>query len=70
MLERATLHNQDRIDELDVRIGDTIVVRKAGEIIPEVLYVVKDKPEGTLPYKIPMNVLPVGLLEEMKILRI
>ena len=53
-VERATLHNQDRIDELDVRIGDTIVVRKAGEIIPEVLYVVKDKrPEGTLPYKIP-----------------
>jgi len=53
-VERATLHNQDRIDELDVRIGDTIVVRKAGEIIPEVLSVKKDKrPEGTVPYKIP-----------------
>lgn len=52
-VERATLHNQDRIDELDVRIGDTIVVRKAGEIIPEVLSVVKDKrPEGTVPYVI------------------
>ncbi len=47
-VEKATLHNQDRINELDVRIGDTIVVRKAGEIIPEVLYVVKEKrPEGT-----------------------
>ena len=47
-VERATLHNQDRINELDVRIGDTIVVRKAGEIIPEVLSVVIDKrPEGT-----------------------
>ena len=33
----ATLHNQDFIDKLDVRIGDTVVVRKAGEIIPEVL---------------------------------
>ncbi|HHX12767.1 MAG TPA: NAD-dependent DNA ligase LigA, partial [Clostridiales bacterium] len=52
-VERATLHNQDRIDELDVRIGDTIVVRKAGEIIPEILSVIKDKrPEGTIPYEI------------------
>jgi DNA ligase (NAD+) len=52
-VEKATLHNQDRIDELDVRIGDTIAVRKAGEIIPEVLYVNKDKrPEGTTPYRI------------------
>lgn len=53
-VEKATLHNQDRIDELDVRIGDTIVVRKAGEIIPEVLSVVKSKrPEQTNPYKLP-----------------
>jgi DNA ligase (NAD+) len=52
-VERATLHNQDRINELDVRIGDTIVVRKAGEIIPEVLSVVKEKrPEGTAPFEI------------------
>ncbi len=52
-VEKATLHNQDRIDELDVRIGDTIVVRKAGEIIPEVLYVNKEKrPEGTVPFRI------------------
>ncbi len=53
-VEKATLHNQDRINELDVRIGDTIVVRKAGEIIPEVLAVVKEKrPEGTTPFKLP-----------------
>ena len=39
----ATLHNQDFIDKLDVRIGDTVLVRKAGEIIPEVLEVVKSK---------------------------
>jgi len=54
-VERATLHNQDRIDELDVRIGDTIIVRKAGEIIPEVVGVVKEKrPENAKPYKIPL----------------
>jgi DNA ligase (NAD+) len=54
-VERATLHNQDRIDELDVRIGDTIVVRKAGEIIPEVLSVVKEKrPQEAKPFKIPL----------------
>jgi DNA ligase (NAD+) len=52
-VERATLHNQDRIDELDVRVGDTIVVRKAGEIIPEVLSVKLEKrPEGTEPFRI------------------
>jgi DNA ligase (NAD+) len=54
-VERATLHNQDRIDQLDIRIGDTIVVRKAGEIIPEVLSVVKDKrPADAKPYSIPL----------------
>ena len=50
----ATLHNQDFIDRLDVRIGDTVLVRKAGEIIPEVLEVVKEKrPEGTEPFHLP-----------------
>ena len=50
----ATLHNQDFIDKLDVRIGDTVLVRKAGEIIPEVLEVVKAKrPEGTEPFHLP-----------------
>ena len=50
----ATLHNQDFIDHLDLRIGDTVLVQKAGEIIPEVLSVNKDKrPEGTVPYKMP-----------------
>lgn len=46
----ATLHNQDFIDEKDIRVGDAIVVRKAGEIIPEVVRVLKDKrPDGTRP---------------------
>ena len=50
----ATLHNQDFISDKDIRIGDTVLVRKAGEIIPEVLSVVGEKrPEGTQPYFLP-----------------
>jgi len=50
----ATLHNQDFITEKDIRIGDTVLVQKAGEIIPEIVSVIKDKrPEGTIPYHLP-----------------
>ena len=50
----ATLHNQDYITEKDIRIGDTVVVQKAGEIIPEIVSVVREKrPEGTTPYHLP-----------------
>ena len=50
----ATLHNQDNIDRLDLRIGDTVLLQKAGEIIPEVLSVNKEKrPEGTVPFIMP-----------------
>lgn len=52
----ATLHNQDFITEKDIRIGDTVLVRKAGEIIPEVLSVISDsRPEGTKPYFLPQT---------------
>ncbi len=52
----ATLHNQDFIDKLDLRLGDTVLVQKAGEIIPEVLSVNRAKrPEGTEPYRMPMT---------------
>ena len=50
----ATLHNQDFISERDIRIGDTVRIRKAGEIIPEILDVVKDKrPDNTQSYHLP-----------------
>ncbi|MEA5151416.1 MAG: NAD-dependent DNA ligase LigA [Oscillospiraceae bacterium] len=50
----ATLHNQDNIDRLDLRIGDTVLLQKAGEIIPEVLSVNKARrPEGSVPFTMP-----------------
>ena len=50
----ATLHNQDFISERDIRIGDTVRIRKAGEIIPEILDVVmKERPADTRPYFLP-----------------
>lgn len=52
----ATLHNQDNISRLDIRIGDTVLMQKAGEIIPEILEVVREKrPEGALPFEFPRS---------------
>lgn len=53
-VSRATLHNQDFIDDLDVGIGDTVVVYKSGEIIPKIKAVIKGKrPAGTVRFQIP-----------------
>ena len=55
-VSRATLHNSDRIEQLDIRIGDTVIVRKAGEIIPEVVRVIKElRPTGTQPFIMPSH---------------
>lgn len=54
MVTNATLHNQDFITEKDIRIGDTVLVQKAGEIIPEIVAVLhQHRPEGTQPYLFP-----------------
>ncbi|MGB3297772.1 MAG: NAD-dependent DNA ligase LigA [Phormidesmis sp.] len=51
---RATLHNADRLAQLDLHIGDTVIVRKAGEIIPEVVRALIDlRPAGAEPYQLP-----------------
>jgi len=52
----ATLHNQDFISQRDIRIGDTVLIRKAGEIIPEILEVDFEKrPNDSVPYHLPCN---------------
>ena len=52
----ATLHNQDFITERDIRIGDTVLIRKAGEIIPEILEVdISKRPKGAIAYRLPCS---------------
>ena len=60
-VSRATLHNEDEIKRLDVRIGDTVILQKAGDVIPEVLQVVKElRPKGTRVFKWPNFVSACG----------
>jgi DNA ligase (NAD+) len=55
-VSRATLHNSDEIKRLDTRIGDTVVVRKAGDIIPEVMKVLQNlRPKGSEPFRFPKH---------------
>ena len=55
-VQRATLHNSDRLAQLDIRVGDTAIVRKAGEIIPEIVRILPElRPENTQTYQLPTH---------------
>lgn len=58
---RASLHNEDLIREKDIRIGDTVIIHKAGDIIPEVVGVIlEQRPEESIPFEMPTNCIACG----------
>lgn len=67
LVQRATLHNEDEIARKDIRIGDTVIIQRAGDVIPQVLAVVKEqRPAVSEPYKFPNKCPVCGSLLDRK----
>ena len=67
-VSRATLHNEDEVAKKDVRVGDTVLVQRAGDVIPEVVMVIKEqRPQDARPFKMPSHcpVCGTGLVRQM-----
>ncbi|MBP6858333.1 MAG: NAD-dependent DNA ligase LigA [Candidatus Pacebacteria bacterium] len=61
LVSRATLHNEDEIKRLDVRIGDTVILQKAGDVIPDIVSVVKElRPKSSKPFVWPTHIAECG----------
>lgn len=61
VVSRATLHNEDQIERLDVRVGDTVIIQRAGDVIPEVVQIVPElRPKNSVPYRFPEKVSDCG----------
>ncbi|HMP67534.1 MAG TPA: NAD-dependent DNA ligase LigA [Candidatus Paceibacterota bacterium] len=61
IVSRATLHNEDEIKRLDVRVGDTVILQKAGDVIPQVVKVLTDlRPQNTKPFLFPQKIPECG----------
>jgi DNA ligase (NAD+) len=61
---RATLHNEDEIKRLDVRVGDTVIIQKSGDIIPDVIQVLTElRPKNSKPYLFPSSLPGIGKIE-------
>jgi DNA ligase (NAD+) len=65
-VSRATLHNEDEIKRLDLRVGDTVIIRKAGDIIPDIIQVLPElRPKNSKPFVFPTSLPEVGKIERV-----